>query len=660
MKGKLHFRLFLSLCLICIVSRIAAQDSSNYYTIRVIDEQTGRGIPLVELSTMNSLKYYTDSKGIIAFNEPTLMNLPVFFSVFSHGYKPLFDDEGIQLTTARGKGTIIKLKRINIAERLYRITGQDIYGQTALLGLPVPIQHQALNGKVLGQDTYIETLYKGKLYWFWGDTEGPGRVNFKASGATSELPTNGGLDPETGINLNYFVDSSGFCKEMCPFPGRVLEWIDWIAALKDEKGNERLYAQYTTINADHNPGINGMAVFNDSSESFQQLKVFDEWYGKGHVSTHLSKVKIRKQDYLYNINSSGIQRVPADVKSILDPGKYEQFTCLAPQKKGDTVSSIVWDKSHQPVYAWKSNAESINPMKQTELVQSGNIIANQGLWQFQDIISGQSIPIGPQSVCWNEYRKRWVLIAYEFPNGVWFSEGDTPTGPWVYARKIVTHEHYDFYNVGQHPLFDKEGGRLIYFEGTYTTGLSGNTNPTPLYDYNQLMYRLSLDDKRLSLPAPVYLVKNKKDKETYYMRESVDSLHLWAEIQKIPFFAIPVKEGYSNLIPVYSLQTDLGTKLILEPSKSHPAKLLFYALPMAARNVKPKNVNSIDNEDERKQNSSLVFLYEYKNNKSNKIFYSVDPNLVSETIIRKTEPLCKVWMNPLSVLALDYMAMPVK
>jgi hypothetical protein len=64
----------------------------------------------------------------------------------------------------------------------------------------------------------------------------------------------------------------------------------------------------------------------------------------------------------------------------------------------------------------------------------------------------------------------------------------------------VTHEQYSFYNPAQHPFFDQEGGRLIYFEGTYAETFSGNPCPTPRYDYNQVMYRLDLADPRLKRP----------------------------------------------------------------------------------------------------------------------------------------------------------------
>ena len=53
---------------------------------------------------------------------------------------------------AGGQGQI-KLKRVNIAERLYRITGAGIYRDSVLLGQPVPIKHPLMDGLVMGQDT---------------------------------------------------------------------------------------------------------------------------------------------------------------------------------------------------------------------------------------------------------------------------------------------------------------------------------------------------------------------------------------------------------------------------------------------------------------------------------------------------------------------------
>ena len=80
---------------------------------------------------------------------------------------------------------------------------------------------------------------------------------------------------------------------------------------------------------------------------------------------------------------------------------------------------------------------------------------------------------------------------------IWYAEAEAPVGPWLHPRKIVTHDRYSFYNPVHHPEFDEEGGRRIYFEGTYTREFSGNPEPTPRYDYNQIMYRLDLADPRL-------------------------------------------------------------------------------------------------------------------------------------------------------------------
>ena len=109
------------------------------------------------------------------------------------------------------------------------------------------------------------------------------------------------------------------------------------------------------------------------------------------------------------------------------------------------------------------------------------------------------------SVRWNAYRKCWIMIAAQIGGSsqlgeIWYAEAAAPTGPWRRAKKIVTHDRYSFYNPVHHPFLDQDGGRVIYFEGTYTAEFSGNPVATPRYDYNQIMYRLDLDDPRL---APV-------------------------------------------------------------------------------------------------------------------------------------------------------------
>src|SRR3954470_12051679 len=97
-----------------------------YFHIQVVDAETGRGVPLVELETVNNIQHVTDSAGNIAFFEPGLMGREVFFYVRSHGYEDPKDGcgfRGVRLKVTEGGSATIKLPRINIAERLYRVTG---------------------------------------------------------------------------------------------------------------------------------------------------------------------------------------------------------------------------------------------------------------------------------------------------------------------------------------------------------------------------------------------------------------------------------------------------------------------------------------------------------------------------------------------------------
>src|SRR5258705_2040284 len=134
----------------------------DYFAIEVLDGATGRGVPLVELTTVNNVSYWTDSNGLVAFHEPGLMGQELFFHVRSHGYdypKDFFGNRGVKLRPIAGGKATIKLERLNIAERLYRITGEGIYRDTVLLGRRAPTKQPLLNGQVMGQDTVIATPY---------------------------------------------------------------------------------------------------------------------------------------------------------------------------------------------------------------------------------------------------------------------------------------------------------------------------------------------------------------------------------------------------------------------------------------------------------------------------------------------------------------------
>src|SRR5260221_9599398 len=75
------------LILLVLPNLALALDKSDYFAISVVDDQTGRGVPLVQLKTTNDVCYYTDSNGLIAFYEPGLMGQSVYFSLQSDGYE---------------------------------------------------------------------------------------------------------------------------------------------------------------------------------------------------------------------------------------------------------------------------------------------------------------------------------------------------------------------------------------------------------------------------------------------------------------------------------------------------------------------------------------------------------------------------------------------
>ena len=115
----------------------------------------------------------------------------------------------------------IAVQRVNIAERLYRLTGAGIYSDSVLLGDKVPLAHPLLNAGVVGQDSIQTVEYRGQMYWFWGDTS---RLDyplgvFDMTGATTPLAASGTLQPTKGIDFDYFKDDAGKSRGACQNAG---------------------------------------------------------------------------------------------------------------------------------------------------------------------------------------------------------------------------------------------------------------------------------------------------------------------------------------------------------------------------------------------------------------------------------------------------------
>src|ERR1700722_9238318 len=73
--------------LACLLFFAEGNSPLKPFSITVIDEETKRGVPLVELRTVNGIRLYTDSSGVAVFDEPGLSGRSVFFHVASHGYE---------------------------------------------------------------------------------------------------------------------------------------------------------------------------------------------------------------------------------------------------------------------------------------------------------------------------------------------------------------------------------------------------------------------------------------------------------------------------------------------------------------------------------------------------------------------------------------------
>jgi hypothetical protein len=428
------------------------------FAIQVVDDRTGRGVPLVSLETVNNIVYLTDSAGRVAFDEPGLMDREVHFTVRSPGYtfaRDGFGFSGTALMTKPGGAATVKIVRENLAERLYRVTGQGIYRDSVLLGKKTPLADPVLNAGVLGQDSALTVVYRGKIYWFWGDTSQARYPlgNFQTTGAVSDLPEQGGLPPDQGVNLRYFTNADGTVKHMVPFKEPGMIWLDGLLVLPDEQGRERLVAHYSRMKSLDERLEHGLVVFNDEKQEFEKLAQFDLANTWQCPRAHPVKTRNGGRDYFYFPTPWPEVRVPATWQAIQNPASYEKV-------------EIPWPLGKAQLYD-----EIFNP-----------------------------IPLHASAITWNALHQCWVLIGQgtgENFGNLYHARAKELTGPWGCATKVVEHLDYSFYNPVQHPFFGPDGGRYIYFEATYSRMFSKAPVATPRYDYNQIMYRLDLDNPRL-------------------------------------------------------------------------------------------------------------------------------------------------------------------
>lgn len=234
-------------------------------------------------------------------------------------------------------------------------------------------------------------------------------------------------------------------------------WLTAYVSLPDKAGSPHLVATYLKIKGHLEAYEIGLCVWNDQTSNFEHLRTL--WtksdgadkpsYPEGHPA--LWKDAHGKEWVLFG-NPLPKLRLPARFEDWKDSGTWE---ILKPQ-------------------------ETLN--------------ASSG---------GARVKPHTGSIAWNPFRKRWISIFMEAKGKpsllgeIWYAEAPEPTGPWGTAVKVLSHQNYTFYNPRIHPELTPSDSPLLLFEGTYTREFADRPPYTPRYDYNQILYRLDLDDPAL-------------------------------------------------------------------------------------------------------------------------------------------------------------------
>jgi len=527
--------------LLVLMQVITSKMSSPYHTIKVVDKETQRGIPMVNLTTTNMISHFTDSNGVVAFFELGLMDSTVYFEIVADGYE--FDKDAIGFSGAAvfvssGGRTVLNMTRTQIAHRLYRSTGEGIYRDSLMVGESIQNGKIAtdfaykkflINSQVMGLDSSMMCLFKNRIYMFYGDTLKPSYVlgNFHATGATIDQSQ---LNIEFGLNISYITTDdnsqkinthhsqatrdrsirgeSSFVKPMAPIePLSEPTWIHDIVSLRDAQGTEHMMgAYYKPPNGDV-AEKRGLIRWNEKLTQFE--KIADVLaYERDHIWPVDGGHPLIVDNYVYFGQPYPMIRCKASVEGFTQLSSYEAFTCLKPSTTipNNDLNAIQLDRGDDGklIWSWKVNTSPLTIYQLNTLVEKGVIKRDEAYYlQLRSVDDpSKNILAAAGSVSWNQYRKKYVMIAEQsfgessFIGEVWYSEADEPHGPYVYAKKVVTHKTRDFYNPVHYSLFDQQDGRIIFFEGTYVNTFD-KAHPTPRYNYNQQMYKLDLADIKL-------------------------------------------------------------------------------------------------------------------------------------------------------------------
>lgn len=452
MSAVCHIKLISSLLLAGVASAVEP------CRVEIVDKENGWPVPMVELRTTHDARYVSDNAGLIALEDSDLLDREVWLHVKGHGYevaKDGFGFQGVRVTPKAGGKLRIEVERKNVAKRLGRLTGAGMFAESGKLGIKTPLPETG----VFGCDSVLMAKHGSKLFWLWGDTSMPGYPLgvFDSTAALTDAQPLKKFEPPLAMPYTHFRDDKGRPRGVAKMPGDGPTWLGGMASVPDKDGKPQLVALYSKIKGHLDEYEVGLCRWDDKEQSFQKVQaIWKEGDGK-------KPLLLRGHPFTWSD--------PAGKKWLLFGDPFPEARCEATYESWRNPET--WEKIDEP--AAPRSAED-----------------------------GSEVKPHRGSVVWSPFRKRWVAIFtqnFGKPSTfgeIWYAESDSPIGPWGKAVKVLTHDNYTFYNPKIHAELTPEGAPFIVFEGTYTAEFADRPVPTARYNYNQILYRLDLDDPKLA------------------------------------------------------------------------------------------------------------------------------------------------------------------
>ena len=432
--------------------------------IDVVERGSGWPVPLVELRTLHGARFVSDNAGVIALDLPELMDREVWLEVSGHGYGVKADGfgyRGVRLTPSPGGRLRVEVERTMLARRLGRVTGAGIFGESQKLGL----EAGWVESGVFGCDSVQAVPFGSGVFWAWGDTTLPRYPLgiFHMSAAVTPARPLAVFEPPLRLEYRHFRGTEGRPRDVARLPGPGPTWLSGLAVLPDREGRLRLVASYAKIRPPLSAYETGLCVWNEASAHFEPLAVIWRELDAGPRPPPLPEghafiaKEANGEEWVHFGNPLPVLRCRATFEAWRDPVNWERLEAPATLAPAD---------------------------------------------------GGKAVKLHGGSVAWHPWRRRWVTIFTQaggegsFLGDLWYAEARGPRGPWGPAVRVLRHENYTFYNPRIHAMWADAASPALIFEGTFTREFADRPPAVPRFDYNQVMYRLDLDEPALA-PARI-------------------------------------------------------------------------------------------------------------------------------------------------------------